>query len=123
MFWYSPRGRPKSGRFRYGHPEHDADQQSAAWKPTQCNMGELILPHPKARTMNPQDLGTLNEMMKEAAAAALAGGIIANLGRPVTLREALDIKQRVRFGMFPAHGYGTYEAWAQDPNRFDKLFE
>jgi len=58
-----------------------------------------------------QMLSRAAESSKNAAAAALASGIIAASGRPHSIEEAMDVYQNVYFTMFPAPGYGHYQAY------------
>jgi hypothetical protein len=44
---------------------------------------------------------------RQAAAAALAGGMIAASRRPWSLREAVDIFHHVHFAMYPSSGHGN----------------
>jgi hypothetical protein len=61
--------------------------------------------------------------MRAAAAASLAGGLIAATGRPHTLRQALHVYQDVYWALWPEHGHARYEAWAKDENRYEKTYE
>lgn len=57
---------------------------------------------------------------QHAAAAALAGGIIAASGRPHSVREALELQRSVFYALFPHGGHGRYEQWAKDPDNLNK---
>ncbi|MBN9219238.1 MAG: hypothetical protein J0I79_14900 [Mesorhizobium sp.] len=46
-----------------------------------------------------------------AAAASLAGGIIAASGRPWTMEEAISVYHDAFFSMFPQPGHGRYDMW------------
>ena len=59
----------------------------------------------------------LNQVLhstNRAAAASLAGGIIAASGRPYSVGEAMELLQTVSFTMNPAPNYGNYQAWAAE---------
>jgi hypothetical protein len=49
--------------------------------------------------------------MRSAAAASLAGGIIAASGRPWSIEEALILARDVDFAIYPDPGHAEYEEW------------
>jgi hypothetical protein len=51
---------------------------------------------------------------RSAAAASLAGGIIAASGRPHSLKEAMEVWHGCYCALFPHPGNGRYEMWAKD---------
>lgn len=69
--------------------------------------------------MDKTDLASLISASRNAAAASIAGGIIAARGKPITLEEALQIQSDVYFALYPQPGQGRYEKWAQ--NRAENL--
>jgi hypothetical protein len=48
---------------------------------------------------------------RSAAAAALAGGIIAASGRPHSIAEAIELYQNVHFALFPEPNRASYREW------------
>lgn len=48
--------------------------------------------------------------LRTAAAASLAGGIIAASGRPHSLQEAIEVQNKVYWAMFPDPSHGRYQA-------------
>jgi hypothetical protein len=71
---------------------------------------------------SPQRETLLINATQRAAAASLAGGIIAASGRPHSLKEALEVLSDVHNAMFSAPGNGHYERWKADEGRFDKIY-
>ena len=70
----------------------------------------------------PQREALLISATQRAAAASLAGGIIAASGRPHTLKEALEVLSDVHNALFPVPGNGHYERWKSDEGRLDKRY-
>jgi hypothetical protein len=60
---------------------------------------------------------------RNAAAASLAGGMIAATGRPHSLEEALAVYNAAYFAMFPSEGNGRYEAWKAEEDRLTKVYK
>lgn len=60
---------------------------------------------------------------QQAAAAALAGGMIAASGRPHSLKEAMDLFANVQCAMFPNPTTDRYQAWAKDPQRLTRVYK
>jgi hypothetical protein len=48
---------------------------------------------------------------RSAAAASLAGGIIAASGRPWSIEQALFLARDVAFAVYPHPGDAAYEEW------------
>jgi hypothetical protein len=59
---------------------------------------------------------------KVAAAASLAGGMIAASGRPWSLKEALELLHHCDYAIF-RHSDGHAMAWAADPNRLERIYK
>jgi hypothetical protein len=61
----------------------------------------------------------LTNASQSAAAASLAGGMIAASGRAYTLEEAISVYYDVHHAMFPAPGHGRYDMWKSkhDPKK------
>ncbi len=74
-------------------------------------------------TINPAQAAAIIAASKNAAAASLAGGLIAASGRPHSLEEAMAVFTEVCFAMDPHPGHGRYKAWAQNPDRFKKVYK
>ena len=60
---------------------------------------------------------------REAAAAALAGGMIAATGRPHSLEEALAVHTAAYHALFPNEGSARYERWKAEEDRLTKVYE
>lgn len=58
-----------------------------------------------------------------AAAAALAGGMIAATGRAHSVHEAKELLQDVLFALFPQPNHGAYQAWEKDNSKVTKPHE
>ena len=59
---------------------------------------------------------------RQAAAASVAGGLIAASGRPHSLKEAMEVMSDVFMAMYPEPGNGRYQAWQAQEDRFDKRY-
>jgi hypothetical protein len=64
----------------------------------------------------------LVRMTRKAAAASLAGGVIAAAGRSVSVERAMAIHRDIYFSLFPEPKNKNYQTWKQ---KFDaaKLVE
>ena len=56
--------------------------------------------------------------VREAAAASLAGGLIAAAGRPFSYVEAMEVNRNCFFLLWPNPGDGSYDSWKKN---FDPL--
>jgi len=65
----------------------------------------------------PTELGKLNVATRNAAAASLAGGIIAASGRPHSIDEAMVVLENVMNTMFPHPKAPKYIKWAADSSK------
>ena len=80
--------------------------------PGEFHLGTLI--QTKGISMSqPSDLELL-AAMRSAAAASLAGGIIAASGRAWSIEQALFLARDVQFAVYPHPGDEAYEAWKKD---------
>ena len=57
------------------------------------------------------DLSELIQASRQAAAGALAGGLIAASGRSHTAEEAKAVFEEVYWTLYPSPGDGTYSRW------------
>ena len=55
-----------------------------------------------------------NELFKKNTAASLASGVIASMGNPVTIEDALEIFNDCYFTLFPDQNNGRYNTWKSD---------
>jgi hypothetical protein len=61
--------------------------------------------------MDLQQIAQLIESNKKAAAASLAGGIIASSGKRYSMEEAIKVFNDAYFSLFPSVGHGRYDMW------------
>jgi hypothetical protein len=59
---------------------------------------------------NPQT-EQLVQATRLAAAASIAGGMIAASQRPHSVQEAAELTHSCYFALFPAPGHGRYDTW------------
>jgi hypothetical protein len=57
------------------------------------------------------ELPKMIRALQAQAVATIAAAIISKIERPVSIKEALDIANDIRFAMYPAPGNGAYQAW------------
>lgn len=69
--------------------------------------------------MNEMKDAKADAMAQAQISATIAAGIIAAMGRPVSMREVEQIVLDVGFTFRPAPGHGRYDAWKKsfDPNK------
>ena len=60
---------------------------------------------------NDPQIGQLIETTRMAAAASMAGGMIAATQRPHSIQEAQELVYSCYFALFPAPGRGRYDSW------------
>ena len=57
------------------------------------------------------ELPKLIRALQAQSVATLAAAIISRMQRPISIKEALDIANDIRFAMYPAQGNAAYQAW------------
>jgi hypothetical protein len=61
-------------------------------------------------------LDQLINVTRLAAAASIAGGLIAASQRPHSVQEAAELTTNCFFQLFPAPGNGRYDSWKNSNN-------
>ena len=61
----------------------------------------------------PKQLQMLVTAQRGTEAATLAAAVIAAMGRPVSISEALEVRQDILFSLYTDHGTAAYQAWRQ----------
>ena len=56
-------------------------------------------------------LNDINNAMKNIQVTLVANGVIAAMGRPVSLEEISKLHLDIYWMMFPANGHGRYIEW------------
>jgi hypothetical protein len=69
-------------------------------------------------TNDPQ-IEQLIQATRLAAAASIAGGMIAASQRPHSVQEASELTTSCFFQLFPAPGHGRYDSWKNSNNAND----
>jgi len=57
------------------------------------------------------ELPKLIRALQAQAVATTAAAVISRMQRSISIKEALDIANNIRFAMYPAQGNPAYQAW------------
>ena len=61
----------------------------------------------------PKQLQMLVMAQRGTEAATLAAAVIAAMGRPISIAEALEIHRDVLYSLYTDHGTVAYQAWSK----------